>query len=261
MSNSLKSALLAMPQLDYLRWCKWRFGWKWALVNALTNLWPLLRGGGALVKVRAPGRKPGVRLRPGGMDQGVYEQVFVQDQYVLDIAPPRVIIDAGAHIGLAAVYFAEKYPEATIISLEPEGRNFDLLRKNTARYPNVHPVRAGLWSRAANLKIENEGVASWSFRVLEAAPGEGGIPALGITDLISRFGLSRIDLLKIDVEGSEIEVLGTSGEWLDKVQTLVIELHDRFRPGCRAALDHAVSGRGFTESVAGENVVFSRRAG
>ena len=97
---------------------------------------------------------------------------------------------------------------------------------------------------------------TWSFRVLESASGEG-IPAVGIADILSDFKATRIDVLKIDIEGSEFEVLKHSASWIDSVQTLIIELHDRFRPGCTEALETAISGHNFQKSISGESIVIT----
>jgi len=58
---------------------------------------------------------------------------------------PDVIVDAGANIGLASICFANKYANATIIAVEPEQSNFELLEENVAPYPNIVPVQAALW--------------------------------------------------------------------------------------------------------------------
>lgn len=169
---------------------------------------------------------------------------------------PKFIIDAGAHIGLSSVFFASKYPEATVVALEPEPSNFAILLKNTEDFPNIRPLQAGLWSKKTHLRIEDSHVPTWSFRVLESASGDG-IPAVAIADILADFRAARIDVLKIDIEGSEFEVLNHSAPWIDHVQTLIIELHDRFRPGCTDALGRATSGHNFEKSISGESIVLS----
>lgn len=69
--------------------------------------------------------------------------------------------------------------------------------------------------------------------------------------------MDRIDVLKIDIEGSEIEVLNHSKAWIDAVKTLIIELHDRFRPGCAEALQKAFSSHTYDKSRSGENIVMT----
>jgi FkbM family methyltransferase len=197
-----------------------------------------------------------VFLRPGTTDQDVYAEIFIQKEYDLDLGNPMFIVDAGAHIGLSSVFFASKYPKATIVALEPEPSNFDILLLNTRGHTNIRPIQAGLWSRKTHLRIQDSNVATWSFRVLEN-PSNEGIPAVGIRDIMSDFNATQIDVLIIDIEGSELEVLSHDNSWIDDVRTLIIELHDRFQPGCSEALDKALSGYDYCKSKSGESIVIT----
>ena len=86
-----------------------------------------------------------VYLRPGTTDQNVYDEIFLEREYDINLGTPLFIVDAGAHIGLAAVFFASKYPKATVIAIEPEPSNFGVLLRNVENYNNIKPIQAGLW--------------------------------------------------------------------------------------------------------------------
>ena len=60
---------------------------------------------------------------------------------------PSTIVDVGAHIGMASILFALKYPTARIIALEPEPANFAALVRNTSAYKTITPIQAALWRR------------------------------------------------------------------------------------------------------------------
>ena len=97
------------------------------------------------MKVLPPGLEHYVHLRARTSDLFVYDAVLVQKQYQCDLPfEPRVIIDAGAHIGLTSAYFADMYPNARIVAIEPEPENFRLLERNIAPYKNVRTIRAAL---------------------------------------------------------------------------------------------------------------------
>src|SRR5690606_16666685 len=84
-------------------------------------------------------------IRNNPFDYVTFEEVLLEELYNLpNDFKPLTIIDAGANIGLTSVYFASKYPNATIVSLEPEAENFKLLKNNTQYYANVYPMFAGL---------------------------------------------------------------------------------------------------------------------
>ncbi|MCG5510344.1 FkbM family methyltransferase [Ectothiorhodospira lacustris] len=251
MIKSLAKKIIKHERWCFLSWCRSRFG----LFSSIFAYIHFLLGGKA-VRVTDHVTGVGVFLRPCTADQKVYDEIFKAQEYRLDVGEPVVIVDAGAHIGLSSVYFAQRYPRAMIIAVEPESSNFELLKKNVSVYANIKPVHAGLWSRTTCLAIQDEGVDTWSFRVVEA-DSEHGIMATSVPDLMSDFNIDRIDVLKIDIEGAELEVLGDSGSWIDSVDTIIIELHDRFRPGCRAALDDALSDFEYSESFSGESIVIS----
>lgn len=77
-------------------------------------------------------------VRPDATDPFIFEEVFILDGYDFRTGnEPQLIFDIGASVGYASIYFAEKYPAARIIAVEPEASNIELLRKNTAAYSNV----------------------------------------------------------------------------------------------------------------------------
>ena len=74
---------------------------------------------------------------------------------------------------------------------------------------------------------------------------------------MSIYKLDYIDILKMDVEGSEKEIFESNYEhWLSKTKCLIIELHDRMRKGSSDSVFAAVSKYNFTKLESGENVVF-----
>jgi hypothetical protein len=67
------------------------------------------------------------RVRLKTSDVKAFEQVIYEKEYEMALSrPPSVILDAGANIGLASIYFANRYPNAKIIAVEPEKSNFEL---------------------------------------------------------------------------------------------------------------------------------------
>jgi methylase of polypeptide subunit release factors len=74
--------------------------------------------------------------RNGTKDLSVLKQVFVERQYDFPLPKaPISIADAGTNSGLLAVYFANRYPGASVIAIEPEDSNFKLLKRNASPYP------------------------------------------------------------------------------------------------------------------------------
>lgn len=170
---------------------------------------------------------------------------------------PQLIIDGGANIGYASIYFANKYPDAQIIAVEPDPENCALFRKNCAAYPNIELVQGALWTSNTNLVIENPTAESWSFRVVEApSPTKHSFKGVTVANILARSGRQHIDLLKLDIEGSEEQLFSSNyGDWIDRVKNLMIEPHGRRR---RDVVFSAVKDRGFSVSESGEYVVFRK---
>src|SRR5262249_8550895 len=147
------------------------------------------------------------------------------------------IIDSGANIGLTSIFLANRFPNAKIITLEVDRENFQLLTENTKPYPNITPLFKGLWNRRAKLQINNPGDYSWGFTVSETTDASSAFDGIGVADLLDDFGWPQVDLLKMDIEGAELEVLSSgTDEWINRVRVLAIEIHYQ-RVGCWEAFN------------------------
>jgi FkbM family methyltransferase len=196
-----------------------------------------------------------VHLRGGTSDIRCFEKIFIHGEYHCPFEiQPKLIVDAGANTGLSARYFAHSYPDAKIIAIEPEPENFALLRKNCAAFQTIVPIEGALWPRSGNVKLAGTFDGEpWAFHV--SAGTEGPIRGYTIEDILRITSSDCIDLLKIDIEGSERELFDAGAPaWLDHVSIIVIEFHDRVVPGCSKAFYSALSGRNFHQEVGGENV-------
>jgi FkbM family methyltransferase len=197
-------------------------------------------------RVKAPSA-PAVRLRFGTADITVFEQVFQERQYAVDLPRnPRLILDAGAHIGLASAYFAVSFPSATVLAIEPHPANFGLLERNTADFANVTAIRGALSDAPGTVEIANPESATWGYRVRPRGENSAAetIRAYTVPELLELAGEDHADLLKIDIEGEEGNVFRGAASWIDSVGAIVAELHDDIDPGATKAFDHAVAGFG-----------------
>lgn len=205
-----------------------------------------------------------IAIRLETSDVRCVEQVFLANEYQVPFpGTPRVIVDAGANIGMATLYFARKFPDAKVIAIEPEASNFALLQINCAGLENVTLIEGALWPTPGTLTIEDEHAEKWGISVVDAsrAPGPAAsVSAITIPEILKRFAIAEIDLLKLDIEGAERDLfLGSPQEWLGRVGMIAIELHDRYRPGCTQALYAALSGKEFAQEIRGENIFINLR--
>ena len=204
-------------------------------------------------------------LRIPSSDIPTYKQVFIKQDYNFLIEKqPETIVDAGANIGLASIYFANKYPDAKIIALEPEQSNFELLKKNVAPYPQIVPVQAALWNKNEEIHLIDPGLGKWGFMTemkhpSEKLPGKLCHPVMAMTidKIMKEYTLTKIDILKIDIEGAEREVFSDTSSWIEKIDSIIIELHERIKAGCNRSF--FIGSKGFDQEwQQGENIYLSR---
>ncbi|MDA3616799.1 FkbM family methyltransferase [Polluticaenibacter yanchengensis] len=198
-----------------------------------------------------------IHLRKGNSDKDVFGQVFLNQEYKFKYSNINYVIDAGANIGLFSIYIKNLFPDATIISIEPEEHNYTQLKINTEHYNHIYTENLGLWYKRAKLKVfDKYQLGSWGF-VVEENNGDWNVEAISIPDLIQKYQLPYIDILKIDIEGSEKELFSTNYEnWLPKVKLIIIELHDKMNTGATKTFFEAIN-KSFTDyslSLKGENL-------
>ncbi len=221
----------------------------------------------ALIKLNVEGLRHPIGVRPDTSDLGAFAQVFLERDYQLTLAkPPRLIVDAGANIGLVSALFASQFPEAKIIAIEPMAENVQLLAENMRPYPNVEPVHAAIWNKSGKVNLvthdhDDKFLGHWGIRVSEGLTAAASPPvrAMTILEVLVNSGFPVIDILKIDIEGAELDIFNKDARlWLARTNVLIIELHDRFRPGCSAAVHDAMRLFGFMSFKRAENTFFVR---
>ncbi|MGH9533961.1 MAG: FkbM family methyltransferase [Terriglobales bacterium] len=188
---------------------------------------PLRRAGRVLVRARTS-------------DAEVFEEIYADQQYAHPLLPrARRILDLGACTGLASAFLSGLYPQAQVVALEADPSNYAALQANARGRPAISCRLAAVWDRRGTLRIQNPDAPAWAKTVAEVGPG-AEVKAMSINDLLDELGWDTVDLVKMDIEGAERRVL-QAGDWLRRTRALLIELHERTEPGCRAALESAIA--------------------
>lgn len=168
-----------------------------------------------------------VVVRGRTSDVGVFYEIFALRIYTLPQTEIASIVDVGANVGYASIYFAHFCPNAQIIAVEPEHSNYQTLVENTQNLKNISCIRAAIWPQETELTLQNPSASNWSFHYKEAEDAMGGpvIKTQTIPGLMKKFNLERIGLLKIDIEGAEKNLFASNTDWLRCVDYLQIEIH------------------------------------
>ncbi|MCC5612605.1 FkbM family methyltransferase [Nostoc sp. CHAB 5834] len=204
-----------------------------------------------------------VTLRSGDHDSdiAVFKQILCWEEYRAVVKIYRSyfkedvnsIVDAGGNIGLTSLYFSAHFPHASIVSIEPDPENFELLNANLRGY-NVNCLLGAVWSRNCQLTLVNDfrDHSSWSRRVVESEElTSNSVTAYSLAHIKQLYQFEYIDILKIDVEGAEKELfMAEDLSFLKITKCVAIEIHDEFK--CRDAIYKRLDEYGFLRSNSGE---------
>lgn len=227
------------------------------------------------------------RGKLGDQDGNVIAEVAVHDGYRLSLRTPKraglVVFDIGAHIGAFARTWNEKHPGDTIVCVEACPENIPVLAANVAGFASVfHAACTYEPGRLALLNsVKENGTATGGSIVVQAdeieRPGPSfqaepnlywrdlrRLPTVTLEDLMRAVGADRIDVLKLDCEGSEMSILANTPS-LDKIGFVFGEYHGQERwdalvaarfAGWPYAVMHAAGGLGIfhLENPAGSDI-------
>lgn len=169
----------------------------------------------------------------GRLPLASYREVFVDEVYAppIPLPPPVRILDIGAHIGLATLYFAGRYPDAQIDSYEANPAAGTLLEKNLARLPNAsaHSVAVGAGESRGELFVEDFVGVPTDASIVSRDPGKVGTLVSVEIRNIRHLIRGPTDIVKIDIEGAEYTCLEALAPDPTNIHCLVVEFHDYMR--------------------------------
>jgi FkbM family methyltransferase len=214
------------------------------------------------VFVRSVNRK--LTLRGDTTDIFCFQKVLMHREYESPFSAnpeTKLIVDAGANTGFATNYYAATFPNARVVAIEPEAGNVKILKNNCEGLPNVTIYETALWPTSGRIELTDPGFGSWAYSVKDerSSVGIGSVETSTIDEILQQHG-GHIDILKLDIEGAEFDLMKSNPSWLNRVDTIVVELHDRFRPGCAQMFYGALAGRPFNQEIRGENIFIDLRA-
>jgi FkbM family methyltransferase len=215
------------------------------------------------LELRLKNSKFPLLMRTLTSDREVLEQVFIQREYeVAELSQPKMILDLGANVGYSSAYFLSRYGSASVLAVEPDPGNYAVCCRNLAPFgQRAKVIHGAAWVECTKLVLDKgthgDG-REWATQVrvaTETSAALAHIDAFDLPTLIDMCPVPEIDLLKIDIERSEIELFSRNTEnWLSHVRNLCIELHG---PDCEAVFYRALSDYSYNLSHTGELTVCS----
>ena len=175
-------------------------------------------------------------LRSHTTDVSVLGEILVSGSYEEAVAElrssPSRIVDLGANTGLAARWMLERFPDARVVSVEPESGNVDTLRHNLEGYgERARVIPACIGARERRVALDrSRGEFGFAMRELDdpLAPGETTVVTMDA--VFAALGADDVDFLKCDVEGAERELFESNADWVRRVELMSVECHAPFTP-------------------------------
>jgi len=163
-------------------------------------------------------------------------EVLIEQVYACDLTfTPQTLLDLGANIGLASLWFSRRVkPSQTesnhvpfLLAVEPVPENAAVAEANFRDNPIPgEVVRAAVGQSTGEAWFDVRAESNLGRLGQGAADTGLRVPVVGIRDLLARFPGGQADLVKMDIEGGEEELLGRDTDWLGGVRALIVEWHD-----------------------------------
>jgi FkbM family methyltransferase len=150
------------------------------------------------------------------------KEYFEEERIKVNLPDNPLIIDCGSNVGISVAYFKSKFPGAEIIAFEADPKVFSLLQLNIANnnLEGVELHNKAVWINDAGVEFGSEGADGGSIYF---AGKKTKVESIRLKDILIRN--QRVDLLKIDIEGSEVDVINDCGDTLKSVNYLFVEYH------------------------------------
>ncbi|CAN5326923.1 hypothetical protein BH09PLA1_BH09PLA1_32620 [soil metagenome] len=194
------------------------------------------RGNIAKVRLRDKQQPYAVRLAMG--DRCVLFEIFANEDYAIACrhnTDAKTILDLGAHVGFSVRLWLERCPQARILAVEADERNFAVARRNVELSGQAHRsevINAAVAAVQPGQKLyisrDHAGFDA-SISATRNSDDDCEVTACGVSELLDRLSPGgSIDLLKCDIEGSEKPIFKQCADWIGRVHSIMIETHEPY---------------------------------
>jgi len=182
----------------------------------------------------ASARFAGYRVRVPDALSFLYQYLDIFHKQIYRFPTPKageksVILDCGANVGTSALFFAKNYPAAEIHAFEPDPKIFAYLRENIEnnRVANVQLHQKAIWIEEGELHFQQEGADAGSLLAEDNSSTKAvssiAVACTPLRDWLQQY--EEVDLLKIDIEGAELDVILHCADSLRRCRRIFIEYH------------------------------------
>lgn len=202
--------------------------------SGLIKYYLALLSGKKMMKVNVKGVKQPILIRvKNQIDRNVLKYVFFQKYHLppveFKLKNDAVILDFGSNIGCTIIDFKMRFPSAKVLGYEMHPNNFEIAKFNTNALDGVKIFNQAVWTNKGFVAFSKKNLSD-AFAISKEKINEDesiNIPSIGIADIIQENKLDRVDFIKMDIEGAELDVFDNKDlTWLNKVYSMNIEFHN-----------------------------------
>jgi FkbM family methyltransferase len=226
-------------------------GWRW-LTWLQWRLLQVARMSGLFSNRRVPLLFPYAKLyHLGTPPSWVYKEIFIDECYSWwHSTDLRTVVDAGANVGLASLYYLAKYPGVKIVAIEANPKAVEKLRGTFADNPSVTIEPVAISGAAGRTKMWIDRSSGSNLNASITGRDVETMDNFDVVEVETRTADSifpeHVDLLKLDIEGAEYDVLRSPTIIPGRVKAIVLEAHDLDRRRAEfEELRHLLIGRGY----------------
>ncbi len=168
---------------------------------------------------------------------GPFMGIFIEKEYDCSSAlqqPPKRILDLGGNIGFGTAYFKQQFPDAAIAVIEPDPRNIPLLRRNLkANGIEATIIEGAIGAEAGSQPLcfgDDVACSSIVRTGVKSLPLSVMVSVMTVPQVMEQLGWDHVDLLKVDIEGSEEDLFARNNSWLKRVGAIILEVHPNTTP-------------------------------
>lgn len=164
----------------------------------------------------------------------LFKEIFYRNEYFFECKSQKpIIFDCGANIGMATLFFKWLYPKCIVYSFEPDKKTFKLLQRNIRKnkLKNVFLFNLALSDKNGTVDFysdsKNPGSLIMTTKNNESNDTKTRVKTISLSNFLKKEKIKKIDFIKMDIEGSEREVIEdlANNKQLDYVSKICVEYH------------------------------------
>ena len=184
------------------------------------------------------------------------ERIDARYREILAAGGKPIIVDAGANIGAASLYFLSRFPEAHVVAIEPDPGNAAILKENLGGRSNAVVLEAAIGAERGHVALQSPG-HSWAVRTERS---DSGVAMVTVDDAYKASTGDTPFIVKVDIEGFEEDLFAKNTDWIDKAFAVFVEPHDWMIPERHTSrsFQQAMARLPFKIYIRGENLLYVR---